>query len=78
MILENTFRFKLTFTECKTYEDVFGMLKDVETYFKTLKSLGVKKLDGAEDDYHFLEIDTDDPKKIKQLKDMGFMEKGED
>ena len=35
MILENTFRFKLTFTECKTYEDVFGMLKYSENYFKT-------------------------------------------
>ena len=74
MILENIFRFKLTFTECKTYDDIFGMLKYSENYFKTLKSLGVKKLDGAEDDYHRLEIDTDDPKKIKQLKDMGFIE----
>ena len=78
MILENTFRFKHTFTECKNYEDVFGMLKDVETYFKTLKSLGVKKLDGSEDDYHGLEIDTEDPKKIKQLKDMGFNEQEEE
>ena len=77
MILENTFRFKHTFTECKTYEDVFGMLKQVEDHFKTLKSLGVKKTDGAEDDYHRLEIDTDDPKKIKQLKDMGFVDQKE-
>ena len=75
MILENTFRFKLTFTDCKSYEDVFGKLKWVENHFKTLKSLGVEKSgDGAEDDYHRLEIDTDDPKKIKQLKDMGFIE----
>ena len=78
MILENTFRFKHTFTECKNYEDVFGMLKDVETYFKTLKSLGVKKLDGSEDDYHRLEIDTEDPKKKKQLKDMCFNEQEEE
>ena len=77
MIIENTFRFKLTFTNCKTYEDVFETLKDTEDYFKTLKSLGVKKTDGAEDDYHRLEIDTDDPKKIKQLKDMGFMDQKE-
>ena len=76
MILENIFRFKLTFTECKTYDDIFGMLKYSENYFKTLKSLGVKKLDGAEDDYHRLEIDTDDPKKRKQLKDKGFIEEG--
>ena len=78
MILENTFRFKHTFSECKTYEDVFGMLKDVETYFKTLNSLGVKKSRGSEDDYHRLEIETDDPKKIKQLKDMGFNEQEEE
>jgi len=74
MILENIFRFKLTFTECKTYEDVLGMLKDLETYFKTLKSLGVKKLDGAEEDYHRFEIDTDDTKKIHKLKEMGFVD----
>jgi len=75
MKLEDTFRFKLTFTDCKTYEEVFGMLKWVENYFKTLKSLGVKKTgDGAEDDYHWLEIDTEDPDKIKKLKDMGFTE----
>ena len=69
MILENTFRFKLTFTGCKTYEDIFGKLKYTENYFKTLKHLGVEKLvQGAEDDYHTLEIDTDDPEKIRQLK----------
>ena len=75
MRLEDAFRFKLIFTECKTYEDVFEMLKWLEEYFKNLKSLGVKKTGhGAEDDYHHLEIDTDDPKKIKQLKEMGFIE----
>ena len=78
MILERTHRFKFSFTHCKSYEDVFGQLKDLENEFKILKSLGVEKLgDGAEDDYHFLEIDTDDPKKIKELMDMGFMEKEE-
>ena len=78
MILEDTFRFKLIFTDCKSYEDVFGRLKWVENHFKTLKSLNVEKSgDGAEDDYHRLEIDTDDPKKIKQLKDMGFMDRKE-
>ena len=78
MILENTFRFKLTFTDCKTYEDVFGRLKYTENYFKTLKSLGVEKSgDGAEDDYHRLEIDTEDPQKIKKLKDIGFMDQKE-
>jgi len=75
MLLEDTFRFKLTFTNCNTYEDVFETLKSVEDHFKTLKSLGVKKTgDGVEDDYHRLEIDTEDPEKIKQLKDLGFAE----
>jgi len=79
MILEDNFRFKLTFTNCKTYEDVFEMLKEVENHFKTLKSLGVKKTgDGSEDDYHRLEIDTEDPKIIKKLKDMGFGEPEEE
>ena len=72
MRIENIFRFKLTFTNCKTYEDVFETLKEVEDHFRTLKSLGVKKVGGEEDDYHRLEIDTEDPKIIKKLKDMGF------
>jgi len=79
MILEDTFRFKLTFTDCKTYEDVFDRLKEVENHFKTLKSLGVVKTDeGSEDDYHRLEIDTEDPEIIKKLKDMGFAEPEEE
>mgnify|MGYP000026409747 CR=1 FL=1 len=77
MKLENTFRFKLTFTNCKTYEDIFERLKWVEDYFKTIKSLGVKKTDGAEDDYHRLELETPNPKKIKQLKKLGFMDEEE-
>ena len=43
MIIENIFRFKLTFTDCDTYEEVFERLKEVENHFKTLKSLGVKR-----------------------------------
>jgi len=78
MRIENTFRFKLTFTECKTYEDVFEMLNYVEVHFKILKSPGVKKVGGEEDDYHRLEIDTEDPKIIKKLKDMGFAEPEEE
>ena len=78
MRIENTFRFKFAFTNCKTYEDVFEELKDVEDHFKTLKSLGVKKIGGEEDDYHRLEIDTEDPKIIKKLRDMGFAEPEEE
>ena len=78
MILENTYRFKFMFTHCKTYEDVFGELKDLENEFKILKSLGVEKLhEGSEDDYHHFEIETEDPKKIKELTDMGFIDQKE-
>ena len=78
MLLENIFRFKLTFTDCETYEDVFEALKYSENYFKTLESLGVEKIGGEEDDYHRLEIDTEDPQKIKKLKEMGFVEPEEE
>ena len=79
MILEHTHRFKFSFTHCKTHEDVFGQLKGLENQFKILKSLGVKKLDqGTEDDYHQFEIETENPEKIKELMDMGFIEKEED
>ena len=74
MILEDTFRFKLIFSNCESYEDVFEALTWVEDYFKTVKSLGVEKIGGEEDDYHRLEIDTEEPQKIKKLKDMGFVE----
>jgi len=78
MILERTHRFKFSFTHCKTYEDVFGQLKDLENEFKILKSLGVEKLhEGSEDDYHRFEIETGDPKKIHKLKEMGFIDRKE-
>jgi len=70
MILEDTFRFKLIFSNCKSYEDVFETLKWVENHFKNLKSLGVKKTEGAEDDYHRLELETPNPK-------LGFMDEEE-
>ena len=78
MRIENTFRFKLSFTDCDTYGEVFERLEEVKDHFKTLESLGVKKTGGAGDDYHFLAIDTEDPKIIKKLKDMGFAEPEEE
>ena len=78
MRIENIFRFKLTFTNCKTYEDVFETLEEVKDHFFTLRALGVKKVGGEEDDYHRLEIDTEDPKTIKKLKDMGYAEPEEE
>ena len=78
MRIENTFRFKFAFNLCETYEDIFEELKDVEDHFKTLKFLGVQKIGGEEDDYHRLEIDTEDPKIIKKLRDMGFAEPEEE
>jgi hypothetical protein len=79
MILEDTFRFKLFFSNCESYDDVFAALKWLEDHFKTLESLGVVKTDeGSEDDYHRLKIDTEDPEIIKKLKDMGFAEPEEE
>jgi len=79
MILEDTFRFKLFFSNCESYDDVFAALKWLEDHFLTLESLGVVKTDeGSEDDYHRLEIDTEDPEIIKKLKDMGFAEPEEE
>lgn len=79
MILEDTFRFKLFFSNCESYDDVFAALKWLEDHFKTLESLGVVKTgEGSEDDYHRLEIDTEDPEIIKKLKDMGFEEPEEE
>tara|TARA_B100000315_G_C14147860_1_gene394332 strand:+ start:60 stop:308 length:249 start_codon:yes stop_codon:yes gene_type:complete len=79
MILEDTFRFKLFFSNCESYDDVFAALKWLEDHFKTLESLGVVKSDeGSEDDYHRLKIDTEDPEIIKKLKDMGFAEPEEE
>ena len=79
MILEDTFRFKLFFSNCESYDDVFAALKWVEDHFLTLESLGVVKTDeGSEDDYHHFEIDTEDPEIIKKLKDMGFEEPEEE
>jgi len=78
MILENTHRFKFSFAHCKTYEDAFGQLKDLENELKILKSLGVEKTEeGSEDDYHVFEIETEDPKKIHKLKEMGFIDQKE-
>ena len=79
MILEDTFRFKLFFSNCESYDDVFAALKWLKDHFKTLESLGVVKSDeGSEDDYHRLKIDTEDPEIIKKLKDMGFAEPEEE
>jgi len=73
MILEYTVKFKHNFNHCKTYQDVFEALADVKEQIKTFESLGVEKLeDGSEDDYHIFQIETEDPEKIKRLKEMSF------
>jgi len=78
MIIENIFRFKFAFTDCDTYGEVFERLEEIKDHFKTLETLGVKKVGGAKDDYHRLQINAKDPKIIKQLKDMGFAEPEEE
>tara|TARA_R110000772_G_scaffold80284_1_gene171421 strand:+ start:132 stop:377 length:246 start_codon:yes stop_codon:yes gene_type:complete len=78
MIIENIFRFKFAFNDCDTYGEIFERLEEVKDQFETLESLGVKKVGGAEDDYHRLQINTKDPKIIKKLKDLGFAQPGEE
>ena len=78
MLIENIFRFKYAFDDCDTYGEVFERLEEIKDQFTTLETLGVKKVGGAKDDYHHLQINTEDPKKIKKLKDMGFAETTEE
>ena len=75
MILESTIRFKHIFNHCKTYGDLIEQLEDTIETIEQYKSLGVIKIkEGSEDDYHIFEIETEDPKKIKELRRMGFQE----
>ena len=72
MKMESIFRFKNAFQDCESYEEVHERLGEIGDHFKTLQSMGVKKIDKGEDDYHHLAIYTKDPNIIKELKLMGF------
>ena len=74
MILEKFFRFKLQFEDCKNYVDLISRGSDVIQEIETYRELDIKYMNNV-NDYHHFEIDTNDKRKIKRLKRMGFVKK---
>ena len=72
MILENYFRFKFQFNNCKNYVDLIERGSEVIQEIETFRELGVAYMNN-DDDYHRFVIDTNDIRKIKWLKRMGFV-----
>ena len=74
MILEKFFRFKLQFEDCKDYVDLIERGSEVIQEIETYRELDIKYMNYA-DDCHYFEIDTNDKRKIKRLKRLGFVKK---
>ena len=74
MILEKFFRFKLQFEDCKNYVDLISRGSEVIQEIETYRELDIKYENNV-NDYHHFEIDTNDKRKIKRLKRMGFVKK---
>ena len=74
MILEKFFRFKLQFEDCKNYVDLIERGSEVIQEIETYRELDIKYENNV-NDYHHFEIDTNDKRKIKRLKRMGFVKK---
>ena len=74
MILEKFFRFKFQFEDCKTYVDLIERGSEVIQEIETYRELDIKYMNNV-NDYHHFEIDTNDKRKIKRLKRMGFVKK---
>tara|TARA_B100000029_G_scaffold257807_1_gene254539 strand:+ start:369 stop:596 length:228 start_codon:yes stop_codon:yes gene_type:complete len=74
MILEKFFRFKFQFDDCKTYVDLISRASDVIQEIETYRELDIKYTNNV-NDYHHFEIETNDKRKIKRLKRMGFVKK---
>ena len=72
MILENYFRFKFQFNNCKNYVDLNERGSEVIQEIETFREVGVAYMNN-DDDYHRFVIDTNDKRKIKRLKRMGFV-----
>ena len=72
MILENYFRFKFQFNNCKNYVDLIERGSEVIQEIETFRELGVAYMNN-DDDYHRFVIDTNDKRKIKRLKRMRFI-----
>ena len=74
MILEKFFRFKLQFEDCKNYVDLIERGSEVIQEIETYRELDIKYENNV-NDYHHFEIDTNDKRKIKRLKRLGFVKK---
>ena len=74
MILEKFFRFKLQFEDCKNYVDLISRGSEVIQEIETYRELDIKYENNV-NDYHHFEIDTNDKRKIKRLKRLGFVKK---
>ena len=67
MILENYFRFKFQFNDCKNYVDLIERGSEVIQEIETFRELGVAYMN-SDDDYHRFVIDTNDKRK-KRLRE---------
>ena len=74
MLFEKYFRFKFQFDKCKTYVDLIERCSEVIQELETYKELDIKYINNV-NDYHHFEIDTNDKRKIKRLKRLGFVKK---
>ena len=74
MILEKYFRFKFQFEDCKNYVDLIERCCKVIEELETYKELDIKYMKNVNDHHHF-EIDTNDKRKVKRLKRLGFVKK---
>ena len=69
--------FKFQFNDCKNYVDLIERGSEVIQEIETFRELGVAYMNN-DDDYHRFVIDTNDKRKIKRLKRMGFIKVDED
>ena len=74
MMFEKYFRFEFQFEDCKTYVDLIERCSEVIQELETYKELDIKYMNNV-NDYHHFEIDTNDKRKIKRLKRLGFVKK---
>ena len=74
MMFEKYFRFEFQFDKCKTYVDLIERCSEVIQELETYKELDIKYMNNVNDHHHF-EIDTNDKRKVKRLKRLGFVKK---
>ena len=74
MILEKYSKFEFQFEDCKTYSDLIERCCKVVQEIETYRELDIKYMNNVNDHHHF-EIDTNDKRKVKRLKRLGFVKK---